>query len=78
MITEHVLYTFDYEYTNTYEYDENGNVVKITYDRTSDTEGVFHDVTESAYKLVYLPFDYTEEEWTDVYYSPLCRDSTPW
>ena len=80
MITEHVLYRSDsdYEYTNTYEYDENGNVAKLTYDRISDTEDIYYDVTESTYKLVYLPFDYDEEEWADICDSTQCWDSTHW
>ena len=78
MITEHVFYTFDHEYTNNYEYDEHGNIVKTTYERTSSEDGLYQDVTESTYKLVYLPFDYTEEDWIDVCDSTQCWDSTHW
>ena len=72
MITEHVRYAFGYEYTNNYEYDEHGNVIKTTY-ISPDIE-VGNDVTESTYKLVYLPFDYTEEEWEAIYDTTRCWD----
>ena len=72
MITEHVCYTFGYEYTNNYEYDEHGNVIKTTY-INPDIE-IGSDITESTYKLVYLPFEYTEEEWEAIYDATLCWD----
>ena len=70
MITEHVFYTAGYEYTNSYEYDEHGNVVKGTYTDT-DSE-TCDDVIVSTYKLVYLPFEYTEEEWIEICDSTQC------
>jgi hypothetical protein len=72
MLTEHVFYTFGYEYTNNYEYDEHGNVIKTTY-INPDIE-IGSDVTESTYKLVYLPFEYTEEEWIAIYDATQCWD----
>jgi hypothetical protein len=70
MLTEHAFYTSGYEYTNSYEYDEHGNVIKTTY-INPDIE-IGSDVTESTYKLVYLPFEYTEEEWSAIYDATLC------
>jgi hypothetical protein len=68
MLTEHLLYNDGYEYTNIFEYDEHGNAIKTTY---SDNEGD-EDVTESAYKLVYLPYEYTEDDWLKIFYSTMC------
>ena len=76
MITEHVFYTFGYEYTNNFEYDECGNVIRTTYTNPDSTIG--NDVTESEYKLVYIPFEYTEEEWVEICDSTQCQDLTHW
>jgi YD repeat-containing protein len=74
MITEHVFYTFGYECTNNFEYDECGNVIRMTYTNPDATIG--NDVTESEYKLVYIPFEYTEDEWVEICDSTQCWDST--
>lgn len=76
MLTEHVCYTLGYEYTNSYEYDEHGNVIKTTYTNLDGTVG--NDVTVSTYTLVYLPFEYTEEEWIEICDATQCWDSTHW
>ena len=76
IITEHVFYTVGYEYTSTYEYDEHGNMIKEIYTTPSSEE--CDDVTESAYTLVYLPFEYTEEEWIAICDATQCWDSTHW
>ena len=70
MLTEHLFYTFGYECTINYEYDAHGNAIKTTYPNPDSTVG--NDVTESTYKLVYLPFAYTEEEWTEICDSTQC------
>ena len=62
ILTEQVCYAVGYEYTNVFEYDEQGNVIKTTYS-DSDSEGrTYSDVIDSTYKLVYLPFEYSEED----------------
>jgi hypothetical protein len=71
-LTEHIYYTFGYECTNSYEYDEHGNVIKETYINPDTTIG--NDFTESAYKLVYIPFEYTEAEWMTICDSTKCWD----
>lgn len=76
IITEHIFYTDGYEFTNSYEYDEHGNTIKTTY-ITADSESC-DDVIESTYKLVYLPFDYTEEEWMEICDSTQCWEWTHW
>ena len=58
-IAEHASYNYGYEYTYGYEYDEHGNAVSVTY---VDGDG-YSDVVESTYKLVYLPYEYTDAEW---------------
>lgn len=70
ILKEHIRID-DYDYTKNYEYDEKGNAVKVTY---SDTEGD-SDITTSTYTLVYLPFEYTEKEWSEICYSTQCWDS---
>jgi hypothetical protein len=76
MLTEHVFYTFGLEYTNNYEYDEHGNVIKTSYTNPDKTVG--DDITESTYKLVYIPFEYTEEEWQAICDATQCWDMTHW
>jgi hypothetical protein len=76
MIEEHVSYTDGYEYTNSYEYDEHGNVIKTTY-INPDIE-ICDDITESTYKLVYIPFEYTDDEWKQICDSTQCMDSLHW
>ena len=76
LITEHVFYTFGYEFTYNYEYDAHGNVIKTTYSHTDLEDGTYSDVTESTYKLVYLPFDYDEDEWQELCDSTQCWNST--
>ena len=70
--TEHVVYTNEYEYTYNYEYDEHGNAVKTTYDEKGSEGYEYSDVTDTTYKLVYLPYEYTEDEWTDLCDATLC------
>lgn len=76
MLTEHVYYTFGYEYIYNYEYDEHGNVIKAIYTNPDATVG--NDITESTYKFVYIPFEYTEQEWRDIFDATQCWDSTHW
>jgi YD repeat-containing protein len=79
MLSEHIFYTFNFEYTNSFEYDEHGNAVKTTCSSVDSMSGetiTYSDVTDSEYKLVYLPFDYTEEEWTEICDSTQCWDLT--
>ena len=76
MLTEHVYYAFGFEYTYNYEYDEHGNVIKATYTNPDVTVG--NDITESTYKFVYIPFDYTVQEWLDICDSTKCWDLTHW
>ena len=76
LITEHVFYTFGYEFTYNYEYDEQGSVIKMMYSHTELESGTYSDVTESSYKLVYLPFDYSEDEWQELCDSTQCWNST--
>ena len=76
IVTEHTFYTMGYEYTNNYEYDAHGNAIKTIY-ANKDSE-VCEDVIESTYKLVYLPFEYTEDAWMEICDSTQCRDSTHW
>lgn len=76
LLTEHVFYTLGFEYTNEFEYDEHGNVIKTTYANPDPEIG--NDVTESEYKLVYIPFAYTDQEWTAICDATQCWDSTHW
>jgi YD repeat-containing protein len=76
MLTEHVYYAFGYEYTYNYEYDEHGNVIKKIYANPDATIG--NDITESTYKLVYIPFEFTEQEWVDICDATQCWDTTHW
>ena len=73
LVTEHVYYTFGYEYKNNYEYDEHGNATKTTY---TDVVDAYSEITESTYKLVYLPFEFNEKEWVDLCDSTHCWDVT--
>jgi hypothetical protein len=61
---------------DSYEYDEHGNVIKTTCKIPGST--VSDDVMESTYKLVYLPYEYSEVEWTKICDSTQCWDSTRW
>ena len=70
--TEHAVHTDEYEYTYNYEYDEHGNAVKTTYDEKGSEGYEYSDVTDTTYKLVYLPYEYTEDEWTDLCDATLC------
>ena len=74
MLTEHVFYAFGYEYTYNYEYDAHGNATKTIYHNENPDYG--DDVTVSTYTLVYLPYDYTEEEWIAICDSTQCWDVT--
>ena len=78
IITENVVYSFGFEYTNNLEYDELGNATKMIYTASDSEGGEYNEVTESTYKLVYLPFDYTEEEWEAICDSTQCWDMTHW
>ena len=78
VIREHAYYSFGYEYTEDNEYDEHGNVIKVTYAQADTGDGAYNDVTVSTYKLVYLPFDFTEDEWEAICDSTQCWDSTHW
>ena len=73
--TEHGIYTDEYEYTYNYEYDENGNAIKTTYTDTDNEGNEYSDVTETAYKLVYLPYEYTEDEWGELCDATQCWDT---
>ena len=74
ILTEHVYYSFGYEYTSVFEYDKHGNAIKTVY--TDDEAG--DEIIETTYTFVYLPFDYTEEEWIDLSNSTMCADPTHW
>lgn len=76
LIKEYVLYTSNDDYTYTYEYDEHGNIIKTAYTASNIEDG--KDVTTSTYKLVYLPFEYTEDEWTEICDSTKCWDWSHW
>jgi YD repeat-containing protein len=76
VISEYFFYPFGYEYTHSYEYDEHGNAIKTIYSNT-DNE-VCDDVVESTYQFVYLPFDFTEEDWEDLYETTKCWASSHW
>ena len=69
-IAEHASYAFGYEYTYGYEYDEHGNAVGVTY---VDGDG-YSDAVVSTYKLVYLPYEYTEDEWVAICDYTQCWD----
>jgi hypothetical protein len=72
MLTEHVLYADGYEYTCSYEYDDHGNVIKTTYDIANGEVG--DEVVESTYKLVYVPYEYSENDWMNICDSTQCWD----
>jgi hypothetical protein len=65
MIRESYTSSFHYAYTNTYTYDAHDNLLKIDSTMT-DSAGTHEQTIEFKYKLVYIPFDYSEEEWTDI------------
>ena len=73
MVSEHIVYSVGVEYTNSYEYDEHGNQIKRTHSSKEGTE-TYSEVIETEYKLVYLPFEYTEEEWMEIFDSTECVD----
>lgn len=66
LISESYTASFDYTYTDNYTYDENGNAVKIDSTMTA-SDGTRTETSEIKYKLVYIPFDYSEEEWAEIY-----------
>ena len=72
--TTHAVYIYEYvyEYTNTYEYDEHGNRIKEIYATPSDEE--CDDVIESTYQFVYVPFEYTEDDWEEIFDTTQCLD----
>lgn len=70
--TVHAVYAYGYEYISTYEYDEHGNRIKEIYATPSSEE--CDDVIESTYQFVYVPFEYTEDDWEEIFDTTQCMD----
>ena len=52
----------DFSYTSEYTNDEHGNIIKDHTKYNDNTEWI----RESSFKLVYVPFEYSEEDWKDL------------
>ena len=59
LIREHHNYSDGFFVTWEYAYDANGNVINTHI----NTNGSSDETYTTEYKLVYIPFEYTEEEW---------------
>ena len=70
--TVHAVYAYGYEYMSTYEYDEHGNLIKEIYATPSDE--YCDDVIESTYQFVYFPFEYSEDDWEELFDTTQCMD----
>ena len=62
LIKEHYTYTDTYVCDYEYTCDANGNPITEHITNTEDYEGTY----KYTYKLVYIPFEYSDEEWEDL------------